>query len=232
MDVEIKVNFGADQIEKAKKVFGLDRESKDRKIWFGEILTGHDGRDALPLLERGVIIRVRAKKKSGDVTLKLRGPDGCVDVPTWTERVKDLAGSKIEGDWAGRRLVSASLEVEFGEAVRDTLKAATPPLASDLMSTAQKKLAKELLLPLDGVSLLGPIEAVKWEPEHDGDIAAELWTVDDLQFLEISVLAENGEDPELAQRKLVERACGGGLDLDDDQEPKTTRVLRYLARRS
>jgi hypothetical protein len=232
MDVEVKMNFDATQIEQAKQVFGLDRESKDRQIWFGEILSGHDGRDALPLLDRGVILRVRAKKKSGDVTLKLRGPDGCIDVPAWTERVKDLAGSEIEGDWAGRRLVSASLEVEFGEAVRDTLKAPTPPLVSDLMSTAQKKLAKELLLPIDRVTLLGPIEALKWEPEHEGDIAAEQWTVDDLQFLEISVVTESGEDPERAQRKLVERACGGGLLLDDDQEPKTTRVLRHLARKA
>ncbi len=86
MDVEIKVNFTGSQIEQAKTVFGLDRESKDRKIWFGEIVTGHDGRDALPLLERGVILRVRAtKKKSGDVTLKLRGPDGCIDAAAWDE---------------------------------------------------------------------------------------------------------------------------------------------------
>ena len=35
MDVEIKVNFTGSQIDQAKTVFGLDRESKDRKIWFG-----------------------------------------------------------------------------------------------------------------------------------------------------------------------------------------------------
>ena len=77
-------------------MFGLDREkAKDRKIWFGEVVTGHDGRDALPLLERGVILRVRATKKtSGDITLKLRGPDGGIDAAAWDERTASLTARR------------------------------------------------------------------------------------------------------------------------------------------
>jgi hypothetical protein len=228
MDVEIKVNFTESQIEQAKRAFGLNRESKDREIWFGEVVTGHDGRDALPLLERGVILRVRAtKKNSGDVTLKLRGPDGCIDVPAWTKRVDGLDDAKVEGDWADRRLVSASLTAKSDKAGREDLEAGLPPIKS-LMSTEQTDLARELLIPLDDVKLLGPITAHKWEHEHDGDVDAEEWSVGNLHFLEISVVAT--ADPEAAQQRLTQRALDGGLKFEEGQGPKTTLVLEHLAR--
>jgi hypothetical protein len=229
MDVEIKVNFDAAQIDRAKQVFGLDRESKERSIWFGEIVTGRDGGDALPLLARGVILRVRAtKKNSGDVTLKLRGPDGCIDVPAWTKRVDGLDDAKIEGDWADRRLVSASLTAKSDKAGREDLAAVLPPIES-LMSEEQKTLARELLIPLDDVKLLGPITANKWEHEHDGDIDAEEWTVDHLQFLEISIVATG--DPEQAQEDLLKRVRAADLTIAQTQRPKTTQVLQHLAGR-
>jgi hypothetical protein len=232
MDVEIKVNFGPDQIEKAKKVFGLDRESKDRQIWFGEILSGQDGRDALPLLERGVILRVRAtKKQSGDVTLKLRGPDGCIDASAWDKRTRSLTGeSKLEGDWADQRLVSASLTAKSDKAGREDLAAELPPITS-LMSEEQTDLARELLISIDGVELLGPIVAQKWEHEQEGGIDAEEWSVGSLHFLEISVVAKAGTDPEEAQQELEQRARAGGLEFEEGGGPKTTLVLQHLARK-
>jgi hypothetical protein len=45
-NVEIKLNFGAAQIENAKNVFGLDGEPEQREIWFGEVIDGLAGRDA------------------------------------------------------------------------------------------------------------------------------------------------------------------------------------------
>ena len=39
--VEIRVNVGAAQIEKAMQVFGIDPdEGKQRRIWFGEVVDG------------------------------------------------------------------------------------------------------------------------------------------------------------------------------------------------
>ena len=229
VDYEIKLNVGAAQIGKAMQVFGLSPTGgAERRIWFGEIRTGRDGRDALPLLARGVIVRVRAKANSGDVTIKLRGPDGCLDVKAWSKHAESFTGkAKIEGDWADRRLVSASLESKFGEAGRAELDTDEPSVAK-LLSSEQQQLAWELFVPFEQVQLLGPITARKWEP--DGGIAAELWAVDELRFLEISVVAD--DDPETAQRALEERARNGGLTLDRGQEPKTTRVLRHLARRA
>jgi hypothetical protein len=229
--VEIKVNVGAAQIEEAMQVFGIDPdEGKKRRIWFGEVVDGRDGPGALPLLDRGVILRVREKKSSsGDSTVKLRGPDGCIDIEAWRTRAARFDGdSKIEGDWAGRRLVSASLDHDLDGGALGTL-AGSPRSVTDLLSKEQQELAGELLVPLDRVTLLGPIAARKWEPDGDADVAAELWSVDDLQFLEISVLAT--ENPEEAQRRLLQRAADGGLELDPKQETKTATVLRHLAAR-
>src|SRR3954447_26425727 len=143
----MKLNVGAAQIGKAMQVFGLSPTGgAELKIWFGEIRTGRDGRDALPLLARGVIIRVRAKAKSGDVTIKLRGPDGCLDVKAWSKHAESFTGkAKIEGDWADRRLVSASLESKFGEAGRAELDTDEPSMAK-LLSSEQQQLAWELFV--------------------------------------------------------------------------------------
>jgi hypothetical protein len=227
VDVEIKVNFTGSQIERAKEVFGLtDDKAEDRTIWFGEILTGRDGRAALPLLERGAILRLRAKKKSGDVTLKLRGPDGCIDEPAWTKRVTGLADAKIEGDWADHRLVSASLTAKSEKAGREDVEHGLPPIR-ELMSTEQTDLAAELMIPVDEVELLGPVTAQKWEHERDGDVDAEEWKAGDKHFLEISVVAT--EDAEMTRQRLRQRVIDAGLELEDGQGPKTTIVLKHLA---
>jgi hypothetical protein len=224
---EIKLNVASSDVEKAMALFGIKPDKgKDRRIWFGEVLSGDDGRDALPLLGRGVILRVRAKKSGGDVTLKLRGPDGCLDVAAWRARTAGL-DAKIEGDWAARRLVSGSLDAELSAAGRAALDHPGPAVV-DLMSVAQRRFAAELLLPLTAVTLLGPVAAQKWDADHDGDVAAELWEVDGLRLLEISVVTK--DDPEKAQDLLRKRAADAGLALDEG-EPKTTMVLRRLAER-
>ena len=53
--------------------------------------------------------------------------------------------------------------------------------SAKLLSSEQQQLAWELFVPFEQVQLLGPITARKWEP--DGEIAAELWAVDELRFL-------------------------------------------------
>jgi hypothetical protein len=230
VEIEIKLNFGAAQIEKAKIVFGLDGEPEKRRIWFGEVVNGLDGRDALPLLGRGVILRFREKRKS-DATLKLRAPDGAIDAAAWKARTKDLGkAAKLEGDWAGdRRLISASLTSDLNDNSVQALRTHHPSVA-DLLSDAQQALATELMLPTDQAVLLGPIAALKWEAA-DG-IEAEHWDAGggDLRFLEISIVEKN--DPAGAMNRLVQRAKNGGLTIDGtNQEPKTTRVLKELARR-
>jgi hypothetical protein len=227
--VEIKLNFGAAQVEEAMQVFGLDvAAAKPRQIWFGENRGGLDGPGALPLLGRGIILRVR-EKKSSDVTLKIRGPDGCINLLAWQKRTHDLGKlAKVEGDWSGpRRLVSASLDGELDDEARRELNSPSPSVKR-LLSDEQRLLARELLVPLAQVDLLGPIEALKWDPEQDHGIAAELWNVgENLRFLEVSIRVT--ADPVAAMKNLEQRAVASGLHLDALPETKTSTVLRYLA---
>ena len=81
-DVEIKLDFAATQIEQAKIVFGLDDQPEQRRISFSEVINGLDGRNALPLLGRGVVLRFREKRMS-DATLKLRAPGGAINAAAW-----------------------------------------------------------------------------------------------------------------------------------------------------
>lgn len=229
-NVEIKLNFGAEQIEQAKIVFGLDGVPEQRQIWFGEVVDGLDGRDALPLLSRGVILRFREKPKS-DATLKLRAPDRAIDAEAWKARTEDLGkAAKLEGDWAGdRRMISASLSTNLDASAVHALQTDRASV-TELLSDEQQALAAELMVPLDQAVLLGPVAALKWEAV-DG-VEAEQWDAGggDLRFLEISIVEK--DDPVGAMNRLVKRAKDGGLTIDGtNQEPKTTRVLKELARR-
>jgi hypothetical protein len=229
--VEIKLNFGSSQINVALDLFEFDPdEGKPRRIWFGENRRGLDGRAALPLSARGIIVRVREKKNS-DITLKIRGPDGCLDLSLWAKRTRDLGElAKVEGDWSGeRRLLSASLDGALDEEALDELTGRDPSLER-LLTDEQRALAEELLLPVHAVELLGPIEARKWDPDQDGDVAAELWDVAvDMHFLEVSLRVT--DDPDGAMKDLEQRVMKAGLRIDPMQNTKTTTVLRHLAER-
>jgi hypothetical protein len=227
--VEIKLNFDPDQIEDALRVFGFNTSGKQRRIWFGEILDGEQGPDALPLLARGVILRVRAKNSSGDVTVKLRCPDGGIDIPAWRDGPGRSRDAKIEGDWASKRLVSASLSHDLDEDALPALNTELPPI-EPLLSETQRDLATQVLVPTHQVRLLGPIQARKWDAAHDGDVEAELWEIDAKRFLEISLRVT--DDPVAAVQHLQQRATTGGLDITAaGQDTKTTTVLQHLAKR-
>jgi hypothetical protein len=67
-------NFDAGQIDDALRVSGLSADGRrPREVWFGEFSTASRARASCRCW-RAVILRVRTKKNSGDVTVKLRGP--------------------------------------------------------------------------------------------------------------------------------------------------------------
>lgn len=100
-----------------------------------------------------------------------------------------------------------------------------------LLSDDQKALADDLLLGLDGLTLLGPVRAWKWDQgagELPDQVAAELWEVDEhLRFLELSAREE--EDPLGEQRRLDQVLQAHDLSVDPDQQTKTSAVLAHLA---
>lgn len=230
--MEIKVTLAAEMVERGRQAFRIGlAEAERRSIWFGELLASH-GDQELPLLSRGIIIRIRQKGEDDDATLKLRGPEGCIDPDLWRRRTKVFAKrAKIEGDWAGKRhLVSASLDGKIdGGRITDVL-GEHPQRVRRLLSEEQRALADEWMLPLDEAQLLGPVKAAKWRPGTGqlGDIAAELWEVGErLRFLELSLVAN--EDPDVLQQRLAELVRSHSLEVDLEAETKTRTVLEFFA---
>jgi hypothetical protein len=239
--VELKVTLGADQVDDGLAGFALKPGSAEqRSIWFCERIDAHGGPTPtmLPLLARGIILRVRKiRGSSDDSTLKLRGPEGCVDPRLWRQRTQAFGDDvRIEGDWVtDRRLVAASLDgrVERG-LIDEVVDAGRPYQVQRLFSHDQRALADDWLLGLDGLELLGPIRARKWKKdigELDAEVAAELWEVDDgLRFLELSMRVKTDRDPVGDQQRLEQTVRDRGLSIAPKQETKTRTVLEHLAK--
>ena len=228
------MTLGAAMVERGREAFRIGlAQAERRSIWFAERLVGHGDPTALPLLSRGVIIRIRQREdEDDDATLKLRGPEGCIDPELWHGRTGSFGKrAKLEGDWVGERhLLSASLDGKIEGGRIEEVVAGQPQQVRRLLSEAQQALAEEWLLPLDDVRLLGPVRAAKWKPGMGllGDIAAELWEVGDrLRFLELSVLAE--DDPLGHQQRLEETVRSHSLEVDPEAETKTRTVLEHFA---
>jgi hypothetical protein len=232
--VEIKVTLAAEMVERGRQAFRIGlAQAERRSIWFAERLVRHPDRVELPLLSRGVIIRIRQREgEDDDATLKLRGPEGCIDPDLWRGRTKPFGKrAKLEGDWVGERhLLSASLDGKIEGGRIEEVVTEHPQQVKRLLSEEQQALADEWLLPLNEVQLLGPVRAAKWKPGTGQlrEVAAELWEVGDrLRFLELSVLAK--DDPLGHQQRLDELVRSHSLEVDSEAETKTRTVLEHFA---
>ena len=235
--VELKVTLGGLQVDDALRAFDLDPGGPDaerREIFFGERVGRPGDPVVLPLLARGIILRVRKiQDDPDDSTLKLRGPEGSVDPKLWLERTRAFGDdAKIEGDWAAdRRLVSASLDSTVAGGRIDAVVADRPYGLRRLLSDAQEALAADLLVDLDGVELLDPVHARKWNGAGslDAEVVAELWELDDgLRFLELSTRVRADASPVAAKQRFEESVRARGLPIDAKQETKTSTVLERL----
>ena len=205
-----------------------------REIYFCERV--YPGRHPviLPLFERGIILRFRrGTGGTDDSTLKLRGSEGGVDPELWRRRTRAFGDSaRIEGDWAAdRHLVSASLNGEVEGGRIEEVFTQRPHRVRRLLSDAQLQLMGDLLLGFDGLELLDPIRARKWragDGRLDDEVEAELWELDDLRFLELSMRVKTEDDPERAKRRLEESVQNHGLAIDAKQQTKTSAVLQRL----
>jgi hypothetical protein len=236
--VELKVTLGGTQVDAALREFSLDPSSAERReIFFCERVDASGDPVVLPLLSRGVILRLRQIQGSpDDSTVKLRGPEGSVDPRLWNRRSRAFGDdARIEGDWAAdRHLVSASLDSEVESGRIGEVFADRPHQLRRLLSDAQAELVAELLLGLDGVEILDPIHARKWKRgagRLEAEVVAELWELDDrLRFLELSMRVDVEDDPGRIQRRLEDSVRDRGLVIDAQQQTKTSTVLERLVK--
>ena len=91
----------------------------------------------------------------------------------------------------------------------------------------------EIRVALGGVTALKPIAATQWRNFSIGrvpDVAAERWTVAGLDLLELSIRVTSGASEAAAQqRALADEVLAHGLEFDDSDDSKTTRVMKRLA---
>jgi len=230
--VEIKANASGSHANIAADAFSLtDDNGAARLIWFLESRRGiEEGR--LDLLDHGLILRLRAiEHDPDDTTVKLRSKRAPTIPDQWLPSFK-----VIEGDWAGdQHLISASFSEKvpsdrIEEATRQggNISRAFTAEQDDYLSHAHQP-----PIDLDELQSLGPIQGRKWSSLETDDfpheIRAERWETDRLQFLEFSIRVD-WDDAKEAQRGLHRLLADRGIDLSGLDEPKTTLVLRHLAR--
>lgn len=241
LPVEIKVNVEGD-VPAALSALGSSRGVlTSRRIWFAEDRDGA-AQGRTPLLDDGVIVRLRLGGGAEDLTVKLRP----CDQEQLTGRFSDpfRAGPftyRVEEDWSSNgRVLAASLARDCPPG---TLGGAVAPQAD--AAAAMDALQEQFLhacapsVPLDGLTALGPVLATKTDdvPLEDLEVALEVWSVSDLEFLEASIRVKpkDGDDRETftaraerKQRKLHEAVRERGVTLSEHPENKTRRVLTAL----
>ena len=85
------------------------------------------------------------------------------------------------------------------------------------------------------LTVLPPVTATRWDNLEgalgDLDVQAERWTVDHLDFLELSTVARLDE-AESRQSALIDYVDSLRVPVDSDPDSKTDRVLEHLVMRA
>lgn len=239
--VEIKVTVastatGGLAVAEAISLLGLEGPGARRFIWFLEDCTP-GLRMPLPLLESGVIVRLRQEAGGTcDSTVKLRP---CRRTQLDRKWKRDARGQgweyRIEEDWAGaRRTLAASCVAEvpdrrLADAVRGKAKWRSVIHAKQVEYLAD---CADLRINPDGLVALGPIAAGRWDRIDIGEheVVAERWTIDSLDFLELSIREPGGQTKAVATQAHFEATLRSRNVPVVEGETKTRTVLEYLAR--
>lgn len=242
--IEIKVNVEGAVDEAILRLAGDPRDIEKREIWFAEDRFGVAA-GKLPLLEGGVIVRFRIGDGSDDddLTVKLRPCEERQLVGDWSESFEQGKFKyRIEGDWAADRQVLAASAVSRrrpGSLVDELTPGAD---AASALNDAQRHFISQCARPgvhADRLIALGSVTATKWSKIRldDFKVNIERWTLDELDFLEVSVrvVPETGEAAELftaraaaAQRALHQSVQRRRVKISRRNENKTQRVLNAL----
>jgi hypothetical protein len=227
--VELKVTVSETKERVAADAFGLDpRQGERRHIYFFDD-------EQLGLFEKGLVLRAReVKGGKDDSTVKIRP----VDPHRISARWRGEKGFKLEADGVGDRMIgSASLSAEQrGDEIRMTARRLRP--VKKLFSDEQEAFLGEISsgrIDLDSLSVLGPVDALRWKVEHEGlpfVITAEEWTLPDgRDLLEVSIKVPTAQAP--AASAAFDRFLKGlGLKPEGGQETKTRVALEFFVKRA
>ncbi|MFD7666659.1 hypothetical protein [Streptomyces sp. NPDC059788] len=237
--VEIKVTFSDARAEVAAKALAPDDGGVWCQVFFCEG-PRHRHPGELPLLEAGVILRLRSRQdKPSDTTAKLR-PCRRARIPGHWLDFRRLGDDelRLESDWAGeRQVLSASLTRTRDRRDIDAVTTGQRPLRTAFSRAQERFLADCADLPVDfrQLTVYGPVHAQRWRGvRRHHELALERWTLTPrngppLDWLEISERVEP-EGAEVVRASLLALMRQLDLDPDLEQETKTRRVLEALTR--
>jgi hypothetical protein len=235
--VEGKLTLSGDRVEAAVSALGLSAGGQDRKIYFCEDVTRQTSPDT-PLLAARIILRARTwSDDKGDTTIKFRPGRQSQLTARWAKvGAADDKELKVEADWAGTsRVLAVSYSADRAAAIVEAVHHGDRPI-SDLLGNKQREFLDDCAdthVNLDGLTLLGPVRAVRWTSvpaERPGvglNIRAERWTLSDLDFLELSIVS-SPDEAGTRQHRLTAFIQSQGFPVEPEQRPKTTLVLRQL----
>ena len=233
--VEIKVNIGGN-VDRALTVLGLG-EGRARKVWFLDDLT--EGlQEPLPLLTENIILRLRRRDNGKeDSTIKLRPCRRSQLAGKWAAAPPDDERYRIEGDWSrSRHVLAASCVADLERGTIENVLDGSGRIA-DLFSDIQREFLADcgqIRVALGAVTVLGAraIVATQWKDLSVGRVpavVAERWTLDELDFLELSIRVDSGAEAAAAQHALHDEVVSQGLEFANTDLPKTQLVMRRLA---
>jgi hypothetical protein len=237
--VEIKTTL-AGSVSAAVDAFGLPADVPAWKIYFCEDVTPGTNPGA-PLLDAGVILRVRSRSDDSDSTIKLRPGRQSQLTSEW------LADSKlkVEADWAGdRKVLATSCSADVSADDIAAVAAGEKPVGLLFTDRQRRFLGQcaDLRVELDAVALLPAVTATRWKAMHvtvdqvELSVRFERWTVDPtLDFLELSIAVDD-LDPVPAglrvasarQHALQQFVHSHGFDADATASNKTSAVVKAL----
>ena len=240
--VEIKVSLEGGQTRSAVRALDLP-EGPKWQIYFCEDVTSGTS-PGTPLLDLGVILRARQKPDGkDDTTVKLRPCRRSQLSDAWlaARSGEDDAGEdwdvKLEADWSGdRRVLAVSCSADRPEGVVAAAGRGDGGVG-ELFQAKQVAFLQDcagVRVNLATLTVLPPVTATRWKEVEAAppglDARAERWTVDDLDFLELSVVADLGDAP--TRQVALTRFVGDlGLEVDEAGASKTQQVLRRLVER-
>ena len=234
--VEIKVSLSDQQVTRAVELLGLAGSGEARQIGFIEDTTVGV---KLPFFHQGVVLRVReVGDGDDDATVKLRPCRRSQLAESWLAAEKgDGWKFRVEEDWAGgRRALAASCVADLPRRRIAAARDGKEPVGRLFSGGQWRFLADCAGMPinLDALTLLPPVQAARWEDvrvQDVEDVVVEHWTVDELDFLELSIRKHTVEEAREAQAELERAIQTLGLERDDEQISKTERVLAHLVGR-
>jgi hypothetical protein len=237
-NAEIKATVSKAAVDQALDLLQLQPSDAEKlQVCFAE-----DSPDGVTpqtrLLNEHIILRARQRPDDrDDCTVKIRPCRISQITPKLLALSADEdSGFKLEADWAGDNVLAASFTVDLPGHPVARARAERKPLSS-LFTNEQADFLRDCAdaqVNLEALTLLDKtVIALRWKPSRfDGattadKIRAERWSVGELDFLELSILAPVA-DAQQEQAKLIVFLHAKGIQPPDVQVTKTQQVLRVL----